>query len=232
MKTVLIYNDRGVSPESYRETWKMCLRLATKKDWIIKTVSADIINHEPWESEANLLIIPGGRETPYSEDLQEKGGQRIKDFVAAGGSYLGICAGAYYAASRIIFEKGHPEHEIITERSLGLYSGEAEGPAYGLGKFQYQSEEGARTALIKRSDAKDLTIPTYFNGGCWFHSHQEDNNTQIIARYADIENEPAAIISCQYGKGRVCLSGVHFEYDLKDNQQNLRDTFIEHLQIF
>jgi uncharacterized membrane protein len=34
------------------------------------------------------------------------GVRRVRDFVEKGGGYLGLCAGAYFAASSIEFEKG------------------------------------------------------------------------------------------------------------------------------
>lgn len=231
MKTVLIYNDRGVSLESYHETLKMCQRFNLNNHLVIKTVSAHfLIQEKNWEESANLLIIPGGRETPYYEDLHQKGYQRIKKFVALGGHYLGICAGAYFGASRIIFEQGHPEHEVITERSLGLYSGTAEGPAYGLGRFQYNSEAGACLATIERPGDSKKSIQTYFNGGCFFT--EPSQNDRVIARYADLPEKPIAIITCIYGKGHVSLSGVHFEYLLQDSLQESRDRLIQALDLF
>jgi glutamine amidotransferase-like uncharacterized protein len=232
MTHILIYNDQGVSPESYQETLALFQRVGTEKNWQISTVSAENLNHEAWEETATLLVIPGGRATPYNKALHPIGNQKIKDFVASGGSYLGICAGGYYGASQIIFEKGNSDYEIITTSALGLYTGIAEGPAYELGVFRYQSEAGARTASLISTISDNNAFPTYFNGGCWFHSHQDnkDNNqTTIIARYADIETQPAAIILTRYGKGRVCLTGVHVEYVLNDGYQPQRDHFIQRL---
>lgn len=232
MRNILIYKDHGVSAKSHEETLNMCCRLNAQSNYRkyhIKTVTAQVLNQEKWEKKNTILIIPGGRANPYYEALQGSGHQKIKDFVALGGTYLGICAGAYYGASHIIFEKGNPEYEIITSNCLSLYTGTAEGPAYDLGLFRYHSEEGARVASIETN----LHIfPAYFNGGCWFHSHQQDSNTNIIARYADIKEKPAAVVICHYGKGVVCLSGVHFEYFLHDEQQSHRDRFIQQLEIF
>ncbi len=228
MKHILIYNDLGVSPECYQKTLALFQRFCIELNCRVSTVSSDILNHETWEKECALLVIPGGRATPYHEALHQHGHQKINDFIASGGSYLGICAGGYYGASKIIFESGHPENEIITTQALGLYPGTAEGPAYELGVFRYHSEAGARTASII-SSINNETFPTYFNGGCWFHSHPKDHQTEVIARYADIDNQPAAIILFPYEKGHVCLAGVHFEYYLNDNHQPQRDYFIRQL---
>jgi glutamine amidotransferase-like uncharacterized protein len=50
----------------------------------------------------------------------------------------------------------------------------------------------------------------YFNGGCRFVG--EDANCKVLARYQDIEDQPAAIIECKVGQGKAILSGVHPEY--------------------
>lgn len=236
---ILIYNDRGVSLKSYEDTLAMCQRFYADS-YNIQTVSADSINHTNWEMDTHILIIPGGRATPYFEALHPIGNQKIKNFVASGGHYLGICAGGYYGASHIIFENGHPQNEIITDRALALYSGTAEGPAYDLGVFEYNSEAGARVGYITtdtESESVDLQlsllIPVYFNGGCYFHSQSDldthVSNVSIIAKYADHKNNPAAIIAFAYGKGKVCLSGVHFESVLEDGLQYLRDDLMHEI---
>ena len=217
---ILIYQDAGVSPESYQETAACFSRLG----YSVATASSGTLNNTSWEESTTLLIIPGGRADPYHDALYPNGYKKILDFIKSGGSYLGICAGGYYGASKIIFEKGNPAYEIINTNTLNLYPGIAEGPAYDLGVFRYNSEEGARVASVM---ADNITFPTYFNGGCFFHSHQDNPNIKILAQYADIPHQPAAIIFCDYGKGRVCLSGVHLEYALKDNHQINRDNCLD-----
>ena len=44
----------------------------------------------------------------------------VDQFVKKGGGYLGLCAGAYFAASHIEFEKGSPLGKI----NLGVASGQ------------------------------------------------------------------------------------------------------------
>jgi glutamine amidotransferase PdxT len=46
------------------------------------------------------LIVPGGSGPKQSDVLGEVGRTKIKEFVAEGGIYLGICAGCYLASSR------------------------------------------------------------------------------------------------------------------------------------
>ncbi len=49
---------------------------------------------------------------PYCADLHGTGCTRIRAFVHAGGSYMGLCAGAYFGSSYCEFEKGHAYLEV------------------------------------------------------------------------------------------------------------------------
>ena len=126
--------------------------------WINKTGLID----ESWEDQAAALIIPGGRDMPYHERLQGIPNARIKSYVMNGGSYLGICAGAYYGASSIEFDIGHPL-EVIAKRELHFFPGIARGPAYGYGTFSYISECGARVAKLKMHD-DTILVPIIMAG--------------------------------------------------------------------
>ena len=58
----------------------------------------------------------------YFAALGAIGMSKIKDYVTQGGSYLGICSGAYFACDRIEFDKGGPL-EVIGERFLKFHPG-------------------------------------------------------------------------------------------------------------
>lgn len=47
--------------------------------------------------EADVVVFMGGSGTAQGRNLGDEGKQRVKDFVAAGGGYVGVCAGAYMA---------------------------------------------------------------------------------------------------------------------------------------
>ncbi len=55
-------------------------------------------------------------------------------------------------------------------------------------------------------------VSAYYNGGCLFKSVEEYSSVSVIARYADIEGHPAAIVKCIVGDGQATLCGVHPEY--------------------
>lgn len=203
MSFILVYTDKGACPLSV----KSLLHSLAKLPHPVKTVDSQFLSTQEWEKDSTLLIMPGGRDKPYQTLLQGHANQKIRAFVRQGGSYLGLCAGAYYGCSSIEFEKG-TSLEICEERELKLFPGIAEGPAYGVGYFQYESTSGSRLASLILNNNQKCSI--YFNGGCFFtHLNKQ---TTILARYADITDQPPAIIHTQFGSGNVILSGVHPEF--------------------
>ena len=47
----------------------------------------------------DVVMLPGGSANKQTRGLQEAGRKAVREFVAAGGGYVGICAGAYMGAS-------------------------------------------------------------------------------------------------------------------------------------
>lgn len=201
---VLIYADEGVSPFSLQET------LNTFREFFsqVELVNHQVLNDAAWEQETSLLIIPGGRDIPYDRLLKGKGTAKIRKFVENGGSFLGLCAGAYFGAAEVIFEKGSAL-EVHEMRDLKFFPGAAVGTLYSHSPFKYESEEGTHPSQITFQENE---LHLYYNGGCAFKDADKYPEVSILARYKDAENQ-AAIIHSKIGKGNVILSGVHFEVD-------------------
>lgn len=223
MGSVLIYNDAGASKDcvtalsDYFET-NQC---------VANTVLGSELQKTAWLSKTSVLIIPGGRSLPYYDSLGDNGNQHIIDFVTAGGTYIGICAGAYYACQQTIFAKGLAK-ELTLPGALNFFSGQAIGPVFAAKSFEYQSEQGACVVEIH---IKEKSYPVYFNGGCYFNVTDDllaQPNIHVLARY-EANNKPA-IISCAIGKGRVLLSGVHPELSYRsiDNTQDPHHQKLRH----
>lgn len=196
MSKILLYSDQGADRAGVG-------RIAASIP--VELVDAHALIHTPWEEEASLLIIPGGRDIYYHHLLDGRGTQRIRSFVENGGSYLGICAGAYFACETIEFAKGEPL-EVCGSRSLRFFPGKAVGPAYGL--YSYDNLQGARAARISWKE-EDCRI--YYNGGPTFVSDHDLS----LGSYLDLDGRPPAIVEAKVGKGRAILSGVHFEYGIE-----------------
>lgn len=206
-QTVYVYADQGVSAESLAQILHTSKTYFGKK-YNIRTIKAHEVIQGQWRKDASLFIMPGGADLPYLKALKGQGNQQIKAYVEDGGSYLGICAGGYYGSQNIVFAEGTPI-EIKGQRELAFFHGTARGPA--LAPYDINSNKGARAAHLTLSNHKEATV--YYNGGSFYEANPMPPNTTVIARYADLPQQPAAIIKIKVGKGIAILSGVHFEYD-------------------
>lgn len=211
---ISVYSDEGAGAGALRNLIHSLKAEEALRDYEIVRLGKNGMADPAWCSSTALLIFPGGRDIYYHRDLQGLPNQLIRDYVGAGGSYLGICAGAYYGCASISFEEGN-SLEIKAERELAFFKGVARGPAYGTGLFQYGSEAGARVSYLKwcrpdRFEGKEYCA--YFNGGCEFIDAEEDGNATVLARYSDMDRGAAAVVECRIGKGKAILCGVHPEY--------------------
>jgi glutamine amidotransferase-like uncharacterized protein len=212
MKKIVIYGDKGASDFCIASLLSALKYEKIDRKYSIAVVDRHFFKNTNWRHCTHLVIFPGGSDTPYHDNLKGLGNSNIRDFVENGGNFLGICAGGYYGSSVIEFELNTPL-EIIAERELEFFPGVAQGPAYGINQFDYRSEKGARIAKIHLpSPDMPYESAAYYNGGCAFLNAEKYHTVSVLAQYADIEGQPAAIIKCHVGKGQAILSGVHPEY--------------------
>jgi biotin--protein ligase len=205
---LLIYRDKGVDPFCLKALVCSLQQELLHHKYTIAFADRHLLKTDSWKKNTKLLIFPGGRDIPYQEALQGHGNRQIVDFVQQGGSFLGICAGAYYGSAFIEFEKG-TNLEVIASRELCFFPGKAQGPVYGLGTFDYYKQKGARIASLKLDSE---TLASYYHGGCAFLGEENNPNVSIIAQYDDLNEKPPAIVHCSVGLGRAVLCGVHPEY--------------------
>jgi biotin--protein ligase len=114
---VLVYSGPGVSPLSLSHTI-LTLSLLLLPHYTVQAITPQTLASEPWESSCALLVVPGGRDLPYVDEMGSRGvTQRIKGWVNQGGRYLGICAGAYFGCSEVKFDTGG-DMEVVGKREL------------------------------------------------------------------------------------------------------------------
>lgn len=207
MNMIRIFCDVGVSFRSFVLLEKLLQRFFP--DLSIRHISASELSSDSWIENTQILVFPGGRDQPYHEKLQGEANKQIRNFVAQGGLYFGICAGAYYAASDIEFEKG-TSREIIETRELGFYPGTAKGTVYEHLEFSYETESGAHASRISTIYG---SFYVYYNGGCCFLPSASTKHCDVLATYDDLAHgvQPA-IVRCRFGDGMAVLSGVHLEF--------------------
>ncbi|KAG8830491.1 biotin holocarboxylase synthetase [Serendipita sp. 399] len=208
---VLVYSGPGVSQTSLEATLST-LKSLLGPNFALQTVSPKALESEPWTVSCALLVIPGGRDLPYLASL-EKAIPKIVNYVRAGGSYLGICAGAYFASGRIEWEMGTPL-EVQGERPLKFFPGLSQGCMYP--GFQYDTENGARTVSVVTDDGKKVVKGLYYNGGGEFVVQESMKGVKALAYYHDSDKlDRVAGVSCHFGSGKAVLWHIHPEYSIE-----------------
>jgi len=220
-RIIYLYNDWGTSNLAVQQTLHNLKKHAVGYE--ISFINAAALVKADWTNKAALLIMPGGRDVCYSKKLNGIGNEIIRTYVATGGSYLGICAGAYYGSGHIVFDQFGPL-EIIEKRELAFFPGKSLGPI--LAPYDYKTYSGARAALIRLNHSfydqeVGKIICVYYNGGGYFFQDTLSTAIDVIADYQlqDHSYLPA-IIKCNYKKGVAVLSAVHFEYFYKNLDPN------------
>jgi glutamine amidotransferase-like uncharacterized protein len=174
-------------------------------------------------SKFDIVIFPGGSGSSQAKLIGEGGLKNVQQFVKNGGSYLGICAGAYLATS------GYPW-------SLGFFNAKTKQPwARGNGAVSVQlTDEGK--ALFGKVDAP---FPVFYNGGPMIEpdNKKELSDYKVLAYFRDeVAPKPAqvgqmkgapAIVTAKFGKGTVLTISPHFESTR--NMENFLPNVLEYL---
>ncbi|BCM90671.1 hypothetical protein IAD21_02528 [Abditibacteriota bacterium] len=159
-------------------------------------------------SQFDILVFAGGSGSGQSKAIGEVGLGNVRKFVKNGGSYLGICAGAYLACSNYPW-------------SLGLMNAKTRSTKWMRGGGAVALELTANGQKIF-GDVKQ-TFPVRYNNGpiiepdnkpdappytviAYFRNELAEHNTPVGL----MKDTPAAMCS-QYGKGRVLTISPHFE---------------------
>lgn len=153
------------------------------------------------------VIFPGGSGKKIAEGLQPEGRRRVRDFIQAGGGYLGVCAGAYFAAS------GSKEYlnAIPLKHSRTI----------GWGRSMVNLELTAEGIEIFGESHR--VVQTQFSGGPVFLAAEQadsgDPNIVVLARFTSPSTDAkgnemvgeAAIGAVRYGQGRMLIMSPHPE---------------------
>ena len=84
----------------------------------VENVTADVIQNGLNRSKYDVVFFPGGGGRSQSNALGETGRENVRKFIAMGGGYIGVCAGAYLAL-------GHSELNISGAYAEVTYHGKS-----------------------------------------------------------------------------------------------------------
>lgn len=201
---VAIYEGKG-SPEGGIKNVED--RLNTIPGTKISRLSAEQIAKDDL-SAYDLVVFSGGLSNTQAKYIGPEGRENIRNYVAGGGNYMGICAGAYLACAG--FEWG-----------IGLLNAQTISPKWfrGLGYLKLELSDEGRTAIgdvkgtftcrynsgpiIKKLNRPDLPDYTVL---AWFRTEKTNTEDQIGTMV-----DTAAIVMAPYGKGRVLTIAPHPE---------------------
>lgn len=149
------------------------------------------------------------------KNITEFSVENIKRTVLHGGTYLGVCNGAYIAGKNVKYDdyKGGK----ITHEGIGLFPGTTLGPMYPNASVPNESIANDSGGMpVNVVDVYGQTHRVWYHNGGTFQDATVKNRTKyrVHAVYDTMDHYPA-IISFRYGSGKVILSGVHPEYDGK-----------------
>jgi len=213
---VALYSDKGCWEESIQAAEKMFQWMG----YSVKSVDADYISTAGLGN-FKILCIPGGDMYQYSQDISSRGKVNIKNFLSEGGGYIGICGGAYFAGSRVIWQGNE-----LSMTPLSLFAGTAQGPLndivpypnYGMCKVNVSDT----THAITQSDSFSFWILYYWGP---MLLPDEGASAAILGRY-ERGNQPM-MLAFEYGQGRVFLIGTHPEIEEDSDRDGL--TFADEL---
>ncbi|UJR17829.1 hypothetical protein I4U23_004728 [Adineta vaga] len=168
-------------------------------------ISADI---KQLTNDYDVLIVPGGTAILYQNLLNEQGIASIRYFVANGGGYLGLCAGAYLGSM----------NDISGTKNIGIDLLPVRYSLYGRG--------ANIRANVTLNDARTNEIyTTNYHNGAVYDLDQFSNNVTILATIIDTNSSnpkfhdflvnKATIVAGSFGLGRVVLCGPHIEVNMK-----------------
>jgi putative intracellular protease/amidase len=195
---VALYRAPGVGLDAHTATVD-ALRAAGGFD--VRVVTPDDVRTGALAG-VDVVVFTGGRGGVQGEALGEDGRQIVRDFVAAGGGYIGVCAGAYLAL------QGPAEFfklAIVAGRNLsgdfwqrGEHTAEVrEGPHDGAGRVRrlFYANGPVVEPVDHPSIPPFVTLATFVSD-FFLPAHG--------TRRGEMPGSPA-ILASTYGQGRIIL---------------------------
>lgn len=156
----------------------------------------------------DLVVFSGGLSNTQAKYIGPEGKENIRNYVAGGGNYLGICAGAYLACAGFEWGIGILNAQTISPkwfRGLGYLKLELSDEGRSViqdvkGQFTCRYNSGPIIKKLNRPDLPDYTVLA------WFREEKIANPSQVGTMV-----NTAAIVMAPYGKGRVLAISPHPE---------------------
>jgi len=201
-KTVGIYESYSPSDPIINESRTALVNMFTWMNAsVIEFNTSELLNGVLWACE--ILAIPEGLGPLIENELTDAGEQAVREWVACGGSYIGVRGSASITVTDSYFE------HVNSTFDLGLINGTS------IEVTDLPAEVMTNVSINRDCIGPDLSdmpenLSVLFETGRYFVPHQ-GQNIICIANYTH-RNLPA-IIAAEYGEGNVFISSPHFEYE-------------------
>lgn len=211
---ILVYgedNDPTVPLQTLRDYFHCTL-------YDVRTVTArDIVERDALGQRTLAFFLPGANKgSRYADKLAGDGNKKVREFVENGGTFVGICAGAYYACEKIEWAFDNPAEKIDRSPGLDLIAGIARGPHRHLvapnGTHVDWTGAGVTTVIHSIRNGSFQTSSVLYWGGPALRIDENDPDTTVLARFAAVPDHPPAIVRRKVGRGQALALGVHPEY--------------------
>lgn len=184
------------------------------KEILSKEKDVELVVFKPEEIRAgklagfHVVMFTGGSGSKQAEAIGEEGRAKVKEFVEAGGGYIGICAGAYLACSgfswgvKVLDAKTASPKWRRGEGNVKLELTERGRELFGtpMGQFDVRYVNGP--ILVPAN----VELLPNFEPLAFFRTELAKNDTPVGL----MVNSPA-IVAGNCGKGRVLVSSPHPE---------------------
>ena len=165
-----------------------------------------------------MIYVNGGKAGKHLQSMSAAGRDNIRKFVAAGGSYLGTCAGAY-AASSGAMGKGEIKNADLY---LGLWPGYVRGTKLTKSRTDMRIESDSPLLRYYSFGRENIVTEVYHNGGCYVADHDMTKfpkGVEHLSRYVFEDTERVSIdgtisawsYKANEGTGRAISCGSHPE---------------------
>ncbi len=210
---ILLYADDKTATGSMTEALKKSFNA---NDYNLIRIRADDIRKGILrDQDSRLFILPGivGEISPYTAQLDKTALQEIHDFVTLKPNViLTVCAGSYFVSRETVYDTGRapPRGKI----SLApFFNGIARGPVSTYGRAADMMSDFDDVVVVPVQFKNDqgqweTTQTCYGNGPALYPDDPNDASIDIMARYADVAGNPAALLRQASGKGAVYLSCI------------------------
>lgn len=212
-KRVLVFAEHGADHRTLCERLRETFARAAAPVDVVPVTAAQM--REPGMLDGPDTIgffLPGASDANYDNKMGADNIDRLRRFVADGGRFMGICAGAYYACETIEWFKGEPARFKTKKPRIDFFNYLAHGPIRAL--LDGQTDLGnalshAAAADIRFDDGGMMRGATVMYWGGPELSGPSPG--QVIARFNTLAGKPPAIVMRDIGKGRALISAVHPE---------------------